>query len=299
MRFMERRSFLKNLSVLGGSTLAGLPQLSCSMSSNYKMGLQLYTIRDAMAIDPIETLKKVKTMGYEDFETYGYDPNTNQIYGFNVNEFKLILDNLQLTTTSGHFAFADYFNATEDKLKWFVDQCIQASKILNAPYITWPWVRPEQRNAESFKILADLLNRVAEQVNAAGLGFAYHNHGYEFERWEGNSGYEILMQLTDSDLVKLQMDMYWVVHSGKTPKELVKEQPGRYVMWHIKDMDKVTRDYIELGKGSIDYTQILPDPVASGLEYYYIEQGGNYAVNAMESVQTSAVYFKKELQHLI
>ena len=70
-------------------------------------------------------------------------------------------------------------------------------------------------------------------------------------------------------------------------------------MWHIKDMDKVTRDYIELGKGSIDYTQILPDPVESGLEYYYIEQGGNYAVNAMESVQTSAVYFKKELQHLI
>ena len=66
--------------------------------------------------------------------------------------------------------------------------------------------------------MADLLNRVAEQVNAAGLGFAYHNHGYEFERWEGNSGYEILMQLTDPDLVKLQMDMYWVVHSGKPLK---------------------------------------------------------------------------------
>jgi len=296
---MERRSFLKSISVLGGSALAGLPQLACSSRSNYKMGLQLYTIRDAMAIDPVETLKRVKTMGYEDFETYGYDPNTNKIYGFNVNEFKQILDNLELTTTSGHFAFADYFNATEDKLKWFVDQCIQASKTLNAPYITWPWVHPEQRNAESFKILADLLNRVAEQVNAAGLGFAYHNHGYEFERWEGNSGYEILMRHTDPDLVKLQMDMYWVVHSGKTPKELVKEQPGRYVMWHIKDMDKVTRDYSELGKGSIDYTQILPDPVASGLEYYYIEQGGNFAVNAMESVQTSAIYFKKELQHLI
>lgn len=296
---MERRSFLKSISVLGGSAFAGFPQLSCSRRSNYKMGLQLYTIRDAMAIDPVETLKKVKTMGYEDFETYGYDPNTNKIYGFKVNDFKQILDNLELTTTSGHFAFADYFNATEDKLKWFVDQCIQASKILNAPYITWPWIHPEQRNAESFKILADLLNRVAEQVNAAGLGFAYHNHGYEFERWEGNSGYEILMQLTDPDLVKLQMDMYWVVHSGKTPKELVKEQPGRYVMWHIKDMDKVTRDYSELGKGSIDYTQILPDPVASGLEYYYIEQGGNFAVNAMESVQTSAIYFKKELQHLI
>ena len=296
---MERRRFIKNIAVLGGSVLAGLPPLACSRSSNFKMGLQLYTIRDAMALDPIETLKKVKTMGYEDFETYGYDPYANKIYGFEVNEFKQVLDHLELTTTSGHFAFADYFNATEDKLKWFVDQCIQASKTLNAPYITWPWVHPDQRNKESFKILADLLNRVGEQINTAGLAFAYHNHGYEFEPWEGTTGHEILMQLTDPNLVKLQMDMYWVVHSGKTPKELVKEQPGRYVMWHIKDMDKVTRDYSELGKGSIDYTQILPDPVASGLEYYYIEQGGNFAVNAMESVQTSATYFKKELQQLI
>ena len=296
---MERRSFLKSISFLGGSALAGLPQLGCSRSSNYKMGLQLYTVRDAMAKDPIETLKKVKSMGYQDFETYGYDPSTNKIYGFKVNDFKQILDDLELTTTSGHFAFADYFNATKDQLNWFVDQCIQASKTLNAPYITWPWISPEHRNAESFKVLADILNRIGEQVNAAGLGFAYHNHGYEFEPWEGNTGHEILMQRTDPDLVQLQMDMYWVVHSGKTPKELVKEQPGRYVMWHIKDMDRLTRDYSELGNGSIDYTQILPDPVASGLKYYYIEQGGNFAVNSMESVQTSALYFKKHLQHLI
>ena len=70
-------------------------------------------------------------------------------------------------------------------------------------------------------------------------------------------------------------------------------------MWHIKDMDKVTRDYTELGNGSIDYTQILPDPEKSGLKYYYIEQGGNFAVNSMESVATSALFFKKNLQHLI
>jgi len=91
-------------------------------------------------------------------------------------------------------------------------------------------------------------------------------------------------------LVKLQIDMYWVMHSSKqTPKELISQHPGRYVMWHIKDMDKITRDYTELGNGSIDYVDVLPDPNESGLEYFYIEQGGNFAHNAM-NFSTSSKY---------
>ena len=91
--------------------------------------------------------------------------------------------------------------------------------------------------------------------------------------------------------------MYWVMHSSNyTPQELIDAQPGRYVMWHIKDMDKITRDYTELGNGSIDYTTLLPDPITSGLEYYFIEQGGNYATNSLTSASDSAEYFKSHLQ---
>ncbi|MEO2100302.1 MAG: TIM barrel protein [Flavobacteriaceae bacterium] len=296
---MKRRDFVDQIITIGGMALVGIPQIACTTPSKYKMGLQLFTVRDVMAKDPIQTLKKVKALGYEDFETYGFNPETEKIYGFTVSEFKQVLDDLNLTTTSGHYGFSDYFHATEAELNRFVDQCIHASNILDAPYITWPWVHPERRNAESFKRLADKLNHIGEQVRAAGLNFAYHNHGYEFQNWEGTTGHDILMRLTDSDLVKLQMDMYWVVNSGKTPKELVDQQPGRYTMWHIKDMDKITRDYSELGNGSIDYAKLLPDPLKSGLEFYYIEQGGNFAVNSIKSVATSARYFKKNLQHLI
>ena len=70
-------------------------------------------------------------------------------------------------------------------------------------------------------------------------------------------------------------------------------------MWHIKDMDKVTRDYTELGNGSIDYLQELPDPIESGLEFYYIEQGGNFAHNSLKSAADSAVYLKKNLQKFL
>lgn len=70
-------------------------------------------------------------------------------------------------------------------------------------------------------------------------------------------------------------------------------------MWHIKDMDKVTKDYTELGKGSINYAEILPDPIESGLKFYYLEQGGNFKINAMKSAADNADYFKKHLQQYL
>lgn len=294
---MQRRKFLQNSSlIVAGTTCTGAYALGGFTNKRYKIGLQLFTVRDAMAEDPEGTLIKLKQMGYEDFETYGFDPQTNRIYGYEVAEFKALLDRLQLTTTSGHYGFSDYFDADDETLYWFVDRCIKAAKTLNSRYITWPWVHPDRRNPEGFQRLAILLNRIGQQVFEAGLGFAYHNHGYEFEDWDGQTGFDILVEKTNPKWVKWQMDMYWVVHSGKTPIALVNQDPGRFVMWHIKDMDKETRDYTELGNGSIDYVQMLPEPERSGMEYYYLEQGGNFAVNSMQSVFDSMDYFKKYIQ---
>ena len=266
-----------------------------SSSPKFKIGLQLFSVRDAMEKDPLATLKALKKMGYQDFETYGFDAESETIYGYSVAEFKTILDTLGLSTTSGHYGFADYMEASPAALKAYVEKCIHAAKTLNAPYLTWPFVPEKYRNPAGFIMLAERLNQIGQQVHEAGLGFAYHNHGYEFDNWEGTKGFDILLANTNSNWVKLQMDMYWAVHSGITPKALVDAQPGRFVMWHIKDMDKESRDYTEMGSGSIDYTSMLPDPDISGLEYYYIEQGGNYQINSMESAKTSIEYVKKAL----
>lgn len=185
-------------------------------------------------------------------------------------------------------------------MKRFVEQCIEGAHALNMKYITWPWIAPEQRTIDNFKLMSKKLNVIGEQVTAAGLGFAYHNHGFEFIDHNGENGFNIILKETDPSLVKLQMDMYWVMHSSKfTPKELVRSQPERYVMWHIKDMDKTSRDYTELGNGSINYVDLLPDPENSGLEFYYLEQGGNFSSNPMKSVADSAYYFKNNLQKLL
>jgi sugar phosphate isomerase/epimerase len=297
---MNRRNFLALSGTLGAASL--LPLTSCNMKEKktYRMGLQLFSIHNDMSMDALGTLKAVKAMGYEDLEIYGFDSDEVTYYGIKAAEFKDILGELELTATSGHYGFSEYLQASDSDLERFVDQCIKGALALNKRYITWPWLAPELRTIENFKLLSERLNIIGEQVNGAGLGFAYHNHGFEFEDHKGETGYEVILRETDPSLVKLQMDLYWVMHSSKlTPKEWIERQPGRYVMWHIKDMDKVTRDYTELGNGSIDYVEILPDPARSGLEFYYLEQGGNYAESPMKSAATSAEYFKANLQRFL
>ncbi len=294
---MDRRKFINDLGVIGGATVVPMSLISEFEKPSYKMGYQLFSIRDEMGKNPVATLLALKEMGYEDFEIYGYDEEQGEYYGYKASEFKKILDDLALTVTSGHYGFSPYLERSEDDLKQFVDRCITGAKLINSKYITWPWLAPEQRTIDKFKLLAQKLNTIGEQIKKAGLGFAYHNHGFEFEEHNGQNGFEIILNETDPSFVKLQLDMYWVMHSSSyLPKDLIEGQPGRYVMWHIKDMDKRSRDYTELGNGSINYPQLLPDPMKSGLEFYYLEQGGNYAVNSMKSAADSAAYFKKHLR---
>ncbi|MDN5203425.1 sugar phosphate isomerase/epimerase [Fulvivirgaceae bacterium BMA10] len=297
LKTIDRRNFIKQSGLLMSTALVPISGFSMTSLKKYKMGLQLFTIRDAMERDPLGSLKTVASLGYEDLETYGYDSDQGTYYGFKAAEFKQVLADLQLTTSSGHYSLFTYLNKPLDALKQYVDRCIEGAHAVGQSYITWPWLDPDSRTLEKFRILSEKLNIVGEQVTKAGLGFAYHNHDFEFIDQGGETGYDIILRETDPSLVKLQMDLYWVMHSSKeSPAELIAKQPGRYVMWHVKDMDKITRDYTELGNGSIDYTVILPEASRAGLEYYFLEQGGNYAKNSMQSITDSAAYFKKHLQ---
>ncbi|PZX58074.1 sugar phosphate isomerase/epimerase family protein [Algoriphagus chordae] len=293
---LNRRDFIKQTGLALSAASFGLTSFKNFKPKKYKMGLQLFTIRVPMAEDPRKALKTIAGFGYQDTETYGYDGATQSFYGMPATDFKQVLEDNSLESTSGHYDFIKYFNGSEDELLRYTDQSIEGAHALGQKYITWPWLDPDSRSIEKFKILADKLNLIGERVNKAGLGFAYHNHDFEFIDHDGEIGYDIIVQNTDPELVKLQIDLYWVAHSSpRTAHELFLEQPGRFVMWHIKDMDKVSRDYTEMGNGSIDYTKILPDATLSGMEYYYIEQGGNFAQNPIQSVKDSAEYFKKNL----
>lgn len=295
---MKRRTFVK----LGSAACAAsLLPFSCMNrnQSTTKMGLQLYTVRDAMQRDVLGTLKALKVMGYTNFESYGYDALNKTYYGMSPEQFKNMLEDLELSTDSGHYGFADYLWSSREELLAYTDACIEGASRLGDEFIVWPIVREADRNLEGFKKLTEQLSIIGERTSAAGMGFAYHNFGYEFEPYEEFMPYQYIIEQTDPSQVKLEVDFYWVARAGVyTPKEIIELAPGRFPLWHIKDMDKVTRDYTELGNGSIDYKRLMPDPDRAGLKYHYIEQGGNFAQDSMSSVAQSAQYFKNELTPL-
>jgi sugar phosphate isomerase/epimerase len=266
------------------------------------MGLQLYTVRDPMAAAPLPTLKQIAALGYRNLETFGFDAEASSYYGMKPATFSQVLEDLGLRSTSGHYDLFKHLESPPAELRDFVSRCLEGAVTLKQRYITWPWLQPGQRTSKHYELLADRLNVVGEQVKSAGLKLAYHNHEFEFipleGRTDGKLGYDIVMSGTDPSLVKLQLDLFWVAHSSKrSPHELFALQPGRFVMWHIKDIDKKNRNhYTELGNGAIDFTKIMPDAQLAGLEEYFVEQGDNFAVDPMTSIATSAAYVKKYLE---
>jgi sugar phosphate isomerase/epimerase len=262
----------------------------------YKMGLQLYTLRAAMARDVDDTLKRIAAMGYEEVETYGFNPQAIGYYGLPAKEFAERLRDNNLTTPSGHYDLNRFVSTSVDDLQRYVDRCIEGARALGQTYITWPLLDQDSRTIDKFKVVAERLNVIGAQIKKAGLQLAYHNHDFEFIEQNGQIGYDILLEGTDPALVKMQMDLYWIARGSKlSPNEWFKRHPGRFVMWHVKDMHRTTRDYTEVGNGTIDFTRIWPDASVAGLKHFFVEQGGNFTHDPFRSVADSAEYVKRVL----
>jgi sugar phosphate isomerase/epimerase len=178
-----------------------------------------------------------------------------------------------------------------------LEAAIVAAKILKSEYLIIPWVDPPfRKNIEDYKKIAGRLNEAAKMCHKAGLKLAYHNHDFEFENYNGTTGYEILLKETDKDLVFFEMDLYWVVRSGKDPLQLFKENPGRFKLWHVKDMDKVNPALnTEIGAGSIDFSPVFKEAKLSGMKHFFVEQENNFAVDSFKSVKTSFDFISNHL----
>jgi sugar phosphate isomerase/epimerase len=287
---MDRRTFMQQ----GAFATAALALQRSQRRPPYKMGLQLYTMRAAMAQDVSGTLKRIAALGYEEAETYGFDPEKIGYYGMPAKSFAQLLADNKMTTPSGHYDLNRFMTTSVDDLKRYVDRCIEGARVLGQHYITWPLLDDNSRTIDKIKIAAERLNIAGAQVKKAGLELAYHNHDFEFVVQNGQMGYDIILKETDAALVKLQMDLYWIAHGSKlTANEWFKRAPGRFVMWHVKDMHKVSRDYTELGNGTIDFAKIFPDAELAGLKHYFVEQGGNFTHDPFRSIADSAEYMKR------
>jgi sugar phosphate isomerase/epimerase len=291
---VDRRTFLKHAGSLASAALVLPPMQS---RRRYKIGLELFTINRDMNRDPVASLQRVAQMGYEEVETYGLDPKALTYYGLPAVEFAKRLQGHNLVNPSGHYDLQQFLQGSTDDLHRYVDRCAEGARILGQRYIVWPYIEPRLRTLDTFKQVAGLLNVIGSRLAKTGLHVAYHNNGGEFIAQAGQVPYDVILRETDPGLVKLQIDLYWHAHdTSDPPHTLFTRAPGRFAMWHVKDMHKVSRDYTEMGNGTIDYTKIWPDAAMSGMEHFYVEQGGNFAVSAMQSAADGIAYVKKYLQ---
>ncbi|WP_337043250.1 sugar phosphate isomerase/epimerase family protein [Emticicia sp. 17c] len=293
----NRREFLKQASILAA---AGAISPAVFAKNNFKLGLQLYTVHKEMSTDVKSTLQKVASFGYQEVETYSFNYGSNKGYwGFSPKDLKAILDDNNLTSPSGHYDLDKFIVAgkTDDDLKRYVDECIAGATALKQQYIVWPWLDPQSRSLERFKVVAQKLNMIGEQIKKANLQLAYHNHDFEFIDHNGKIGYDIILNETDPNLVKLELDLYWISHTSKLKAHhYFTQQPGRFVCWHIKDMDKTNRDlHTIVGDGTIDFNEFFADTQLAGLKHVYVEQGNNYVPNAFYCIEKSAKYVRKNI----
>ena len=288
-----RRTFLNQAGVLAAGLTLAKPATLLAKPSGLKVGIQLYSMREYLPKDVKGTIAGIAKAGYTEVETFGYDVNKRSFWGLSAKDFKMLLADNGLTSSSGHYGMDEFLGAgKEDELK----ASIEAAQAVGQSTLVVPYLNDKfRKTAADLKPLAGKINKIGEICKAAGLKTGYHNHNFEFMPVQGVSLYETLLKETDPKLVEFEMDIYWVVRAGHDPIQLIKEHPGRFAMWHIKDMDKNKRELnTEIGSGSIDFKEIFKYQKLSGVKHIFMEQE-NFAMDAYQSIAQSAAYIKNTL----
>jgi len=289
----SRRTFLNHAGVLSAGAFLIKPATLFAKSSNLKVGLQLYSMREYLPKDVKGVIAKVAKAGYQEVETFGYDTAKHSFWGLSAKEFKMLLADNGLVTPSGHYGVDEFLTTgKEDDLK----ACIEAANITGQTTLVVPHLGEQYRKkASDFVPLANKINRIAELCKQGGLKTGYHNHNFEFIPIDSVMLFDVFLKEFDPALISFEMDLYWVVRAGQDPIKLIKEHPGRFTMWHIKDMDKAKRELnTEVGSGSIDFKEIFKYQQLSGVKHIFMEQE-NFSMDAYQSIAQSAGYIKNTL----
>ncbi|GAB2823659.1 sugar phosphate isomerase/epimerase family protein [Ferruginibacter profundus] len=265
-----RRNFLLNTGVLAvGSAL--LPSFVSPSKKVKNIGVQLYTFRKEMLADAKGTLQKIAALGIKQIESAKSEKGN--YYGLSPKEIKTICSDLGMTLRSGHVHIDD---------KW--QQTINDAAASGQEYLICSTMPTSGQTVANYKTVAEAFNKAGEECKKLHIKFGYHNHAYEFENENGAVLYDVLLENTDAALVHMEMDLGWVIVGGKDPLEYFKKYPGRFPLWHLKDMNLQKKQSTEFGKGGLAIQQMLQHSKAAGLKYFFVEQE-EYSVGPFESMK--------------
>ena len=314
-----RRKFIQQT---GGFALAGLLVTRLGGKGLLNIGkafppagLQLYTLGDLMVTDAKGTLQQLAAIGYKELESAG--SKKGNFYGYAPKEFAAMVKDAGMTWRSAHVGGAPFTmgqimkmaKTAEDsaRIKAYMEKQKDAVKPLN---LTDNYQQLADNAAEGglsylvcssipvstldeIKTAVDVFSKAGEACKKNGVKFAYHNHVTEFDEVEGHRPFDYILDNTDKDLVKMELDLAWATKAKQNLADLFKLHPGRYPLWHVKDLDKINMQPAEVGSGVVDFKSAFDNAGESGMKYYFVEQDG--APQPIQNVTNSYNYLHKLL----
>jgi len=280
---INRRRFLSTASqsVIGAVALTALDRIEGEAATKKlsSIGVQLYTVRDEMAKDFEGSLEKVAAVGYKEVEFAGY-------YDKSPKDVRAALDRYGLAAPSVHTPLAD--------IQTKLDQRIETAKAVGHQFMICPYLEDkDRRTLDDYKRHAETFNRAGEACRKAGIQFGYHNHNFEFEAKDGKLPYDLLLEETDKDLVKMELDIYWISKAGQDPIAYLGKHKDRFAMFHVKEMDKTpNRGITEVGRGVIDFKSVFAKAPKGAIKHYFVEQD-TCPGSPFDSIKISFDYLKQ------
>ena len=297
-----RRSFLQKVSLAGAAAFLSPSLVTTALAESAKVskiGIGLFTLREQLTADVKAAIEQVAKIGYNQVETYYGYPGKYEVKGFwglEAKDFNTLLKANGLTSPSGHYNVTEFLSSGDDKV---LKSHIETAATVGQKYFVIPALPTDIRangTLDDYKRMASKFNQAAELCQKSGLKLAYHNHNFEFkDQGNGATGYEILLAETDAKLVGFELDIFWAVNAGLNPVDMFKKNPGRYKMFHVKDMDKTDKAvFVEVGTGRIDFKRIFAASKLAGVDYIFTEQD-IIRKAPYESIAESYNYIKKNL----
>ncbi|PFO00907.1 xylose isomerase [Bacillus sp. AFS076308] len=249
------------------------------------VAVQMFTLREESAKDFAGTLKKVAELGFDGVELAGY-------HGLTPMEIKELLDELGLKTAACHVPL--------DQLENNLAQVIEDQKILGSKYVVCPYLMPDRRSESDYIALISFLEHAGEICRQEGISLCYHNHDFELERLsDGRMALEAIFDKTNPDMVKAELDVYWLTKAGQKPAEWIERYQNRTPLIHLKDMTTDDEQFFaELGTGGVDLEAVLNKGEQVDIQWWVVEQDVSRRT-PLESIEISINYLKTKLPHFI
>ena len=254
-KWATRREFLASL-VAVAAPWAARPCAAGGERST-PIGVQLYTVRSLLERDFEGTLAALATIGYREVELAGY-------HGRTPTDVRAVLGRAGLLAPSTHVSI--------EAIRGGLPRLLDEAHLLSHRFIVVAWIPEAQRSLDGYRAAADLFNHAGERARAAGIGFAYHNHAFEFDRLDGRLPYDVLLERCEPRHVAFEMDLYWIVKGGGDPLAYFARWPGRFPLLHLKDSTgPPDHRMVDVGAGRIPWKAIFARRDQAGIRHAFVE----------------------------